>query len=88
MQSSSKAVLQPTIIGVADARHYLVGIIDSSDNFTGLGQRSVEVVSSLVAAKAYLRRHNVFSALLELQSAYDEMCSLPTRGRYRERISF
>lgn len=88
MQSSSIALFQPTIIAVAESRHYLVGVMDANDNFTGLGQSSAEVVGSLVAAKAFLRDNNIFSAQLELQTAYDEMCGLSSSGRYRERISF
>jgi len=37
MQLSLLPSLDPTIIAVAGASHYLVGVIDSSDNFVGLG---------------------------------------------------
>tara|TARA_R110000737_G_scaffold157758_2_gene186164 strand:- start:1394 stop:1660 length:267 start_codon:yes stop_codon:yes gene_type:complete len=88
MQSSSTAYFQPTILAIAESRHYLVGVMDANDNFSGLGQSSAHVVGSLVAAKAFLRDNNIFSAQLELQTAYDEMCGLAQSGRYRERISF
>ncbi|MGB2742005.1 MAG: DUF6482 family protein [Cognaticolwellia sp.] len=88
MQSSSTPYLQPTILAIADSRHYLVGAVDADGNFIGLEQNSAEIVNSLVAAKAYLRRNNVSSALLEIQSAYEEMCGQSISGRYREQISF
>lgn len=88
MQSNSTPYLRPTILAIADSRHYLVGAVDADDNFIGLEQGAAEVVDSLVAAKAYLRRNNVSSALLEIQSAYDEMCGQSSSGRYREQISF
>lgn len=88
MQSSSTPYLRPTILAIADSRHYLVGAVDADDNFIGLAQNSAEIVNSLAEAKAYLRRNNVSSALLEIQSAYDEMCGQTSCGRYREQISF
>ena len=48
MQSSSTAHFQPTILAIAESTHYLVGVMDVNDNFTGLGQSSAEVVGSLV----------------------------------------
>jgi len=86
MQSSSTPFLQAIIIAVADSNHYLVGVVDANNNVTGLGQGAAEVVVSIVAAKAYLRGNNIFSALLEQDSAYDEMCGQPISGRYRQRV--
>jgi hypothetical protein len=37
MQLSLLPFLDPIIIVVAGASHHLVGVIDSSDNFVGLG---------------------------------------------------
>lgn len=89
MQSSSTSCLLPVIIGISDSSHYLVGMIDSKDNLSGLEQNTkATMFTSLVDAKAYLRRHNINSALLEFQSAYDEMCGQSTSGCYRERVSF
>jgi hypothetical protein len=77
------------IIGISDSSHYLVGMIDSKDNLSGLEQNTkAAMFTSLVDAKAYLRRHNINSALLEFQSAYDEMCGQSASGCYRERVSF
>jgi hypothetical protein len=79
----------PTIIGVADSTHYLVGAVDSNNNFMGLNQSSeVAVMSSLVEAKNHLRNNNIFSAALEFQSAYDEMCGTSCSGRCSQMIKF
>jgi hypothetical protein len=78
----------PTIIGVADSTHYLVGSVDSLNNFIGLNKSTeVAVMGSLVEAKNYLRENNIFSAALEFQSAYDEMCgSTRSSGRCSQMI--
>ena len=77
----------PTIIGIAESTHYLVGAVDSANNFIGLNKaRDVQVLASLADAKQYLRDHNIFTAALEFQTAYDEMCGTDTIGRCREII--
>ena len=78
----------PTIISVAEATHYLVGSVDSLNNFVGLNHSSdVVVKGSLVEAKNHLRENNIFSAALEFQSAYDEMCgSSSSVGRCSQMI--
>lgn len=86
MQANSTPSIQAMIIAVADSNHYLVGVVDSNNDFIGLGQGPAEVVDSIVAAKAYLRGNNIFSALLEMDSAYDEMCGQSVSARYRQRI--
>lgn len=69
----------PTIIGVADATHYLVGSSDEKENFIALKELgSVVTCQSLCAAKKLLRENNNNSAKLTLQTAYDEMCGLPS----------
>lgn len=78
----------PTIIGVADATHYLVGVTDSGNNFSGLNHNDHAVVLSLVEAKQYLRNQNIHHAMLELHSAYDEMCGSQTSGVIRQSIEF
>lgn len=65
--------LTPTIIGVADSTHYLVGLSDENNNLVGF-KGDVAVVNSLAEAKQYLRCQYVSSANLEFQTAYDEMC--------------
>ena len=70
---------KPTILGVADARHYLVGATDSENNFIALPcLQTIAVCNSLPLAKQLLRDNNINVAQLTLESAYDEMCGLPT----------
>jgi hypothetical protein len=69
---------KPTILGIADATHYLVGGTDNEGNFITLSPfREVTVCHSLSSAKQLLRDNNFVSAELSIQSAYDEMCGLP-----------
>ena len=77
--------MTPTIVGIADSTHYLVGLTDSSDNLVGLNG-DVAVLGSLVEAKQYLRDHNVSSAMLEFQTAYDEMCGSSTHQNVKQSI--
>lgn len=68
---------QPTIMGIADGTHYLVGAMDSDGNFAALATlEEVAICQSLGDAKQLLRDNHVESATLNLQSAYDEMCGL------------
>ena len=70
---------KPTILGVADARHYLVGAMDSESNFIALPcLQTIEMCSSLPLAKQLLRDNDINVAQLTLESAYDEMCGLPS----------
>ncbi len=79
--------MMPTILATAESTHYLVGAVDAGNNFIGLNKaRDVEVLSSLADAKQYLRDQNIFTAALEFQTAYDEMCGTDTMGRCREII--
>jgi predicted negative regulator of RcsB-dependent stress response len=87
--TSGKLQTIPTIIGVADSTHYLVGSVDSLNNFFGLNPATdVAVMGSLVEAKNYLRENNIFSAALEFQTAYDEMCGSQNSGRCSQIIKF
>ncbi len=77
-----------TIIGVADATHYLVGLTDANNNFAGLnGEVAGECVHSIVEAKALLKSHDYAIAHLEYQTAYDEMCGLDNSGKYQQVIN-
>ncbi len=80
--------IMPTIMAIAESSHYLVGAVDSSNNFIGLTEViDVEVLNSLADAKQYLRSHNIETATLEFQSAYDEMCGTDTVGSCRQIIN-
>lgn len=80
---------EPTIIGIADSTHYLVGRTDNQDNFDALPQLgSIAQCSSLSMAKSLLIEHNVHCAQLTLQTAYDEMCGLPACEPFKQTINF
>lgn len=86
MNSKSTGV-QPTIISVAESTHYLIGVMDGANNFTGLdGSSQMTTANSLSEAKQFLRNHHYFSAALEYQSAYDEMCGTNSIGRCQQII--
>lgn len=80
---------KPTIIGIAEGTHYLVGVTDTEENFTALPSlRKVAVCDSLSDAKQLLRNHRIDSAQLTLQTAYDEMCGLPVSSSTKQTICF
>ena len=67
----------PTILGISDGNHYLVGVTDEEGNFGAMPELgTIKVCPSLSDAKDVLRKHNVSSAQLSLESAYDEMCGI------------
>lgn len=71
----------PTILGVAESTHYLVGTTDQSGDLVALSQLDeVAICRSLEAAKLLLKDYNVQQAQLVLETAYDEMCGLPSSG--------
>ena len=81
--------INPTIIGIADSTHYLVGSTDANKNFVGLSpDQDIVTVNSLAEAKKLLRDHNIHGATLELQSAYDEMCGSASSGTLSQYIEF
>ncbi|WP_435275871.1 DUF6482 family protein [Psychrobium sp. nBUS_13] len=78
---------EPTIIGIADGTHYLVGVTDNNGNFSSLPSlKSVAICQSLADAKQVLRDQHIETATLNLQSAYDEMCGLATPSITSETI--
>ncbi|TRY14166.1 DUF6482 family protein [Shewanella hanedai] len=86
-KASQTQQLYPRIIGVADSNQYLVGTIDSEDNFVELSEgKRIRCFNSLAQAKNFLRSHQYHTVELEYQSAYDEMCGLPTSKNYKEVI--
>lgn len=78
---------EPTIIGIADGTHYLVGATDNNGDFSSLPSlKSVAICQSLAEAKQVLRDQHIEIATLSLQSAYDEMCGLATPSITSETI--
>lgn len=63
---------QTTILSTLDGSHYLVGMTDEQGNFGAMPElNTIQVCLSLSSAKDILRKHNISSAQLILQSAYD-----------------
>ncbi|NTS75762.1 hypothetical protein HR060_02685 [Catenovulum sp. SM1970] len=80
--------IRATIIGVADSTHYLVGVTDGQEKFVALPQlNDIAVCSSLCEAKQLLIEHRFDSAELHMESAYDEMCGLPSSGVYKQLLT-
>ncbi len=78
---------EPTIIGIADSTHYLVGTTDNNGDFSSLPSlKRVAVCQSLADAKQILRDQHIETATLNLQSAYDEMCGLGVPSTTTETI--
>lgn len=76
-----------TILSVAEATHYLVGMSDDENRLIALPALSeVTVCDSLAQAKQVLREHHFNSAELVMQTAYDEMCGMSSAGETRETI--
>ncbi|ACA87942.1 DUF6482 family protein [Shewanella woodyi] len=88
VQETSKIQqFSPKIIGVADSTQYLVGAIDCKNNFVELNEeKRIRCFNSLAQAKDLLRSHQYKTVELEYQSAYDEMCGLPSCDNYKELI--
>jgi hypothetical protein len=80
---------QARIIGMADATNYLLGTVDTSNDFVALPQLGeVLMCRSLATAKTLLREHNIHIAQLTFQTAYDEMCGLPVSSESHQTITF
>lgn len=78
----------PTIVSVAEATHYLVGIYDNANNFTAIDNtKSINSFPSLFEAKEFLRKSDITSAHIEYHTAYDEMCGAQTAGLCTEKIT-
>lgn len=80
--------MKATILSVAEATHYLVGLSEGNANLVALENNSeVSLCNSLSQAKQLLRDHNYHSAELVFQSAYDEMCGMSAPQLAFETIS-
>jgi uncharacterized protein DUF6482 len=88
-QSISKASITPTILGLADSPHYLVGGMTDSEEFVALSEaQGVAKFRSLTMAKEFLKSINYSFACLEFQSAYDEMCGAESQKLTGQTIYF
>jgi hypothetical protein len=87
INKTAKTDLPPTILGVADSTQYLVGRLDESNSFVALPNETAPTAfRSLAKAKDYLRKLKHPMANLEFQSAYDEMCGIPSGGSWVQLI--
>lgn len=76
-----------TILSVAEATHYLVGMSDESEQLVALPSSSaITVCDSLAQAKQVLREHHFDQAQLIMQTAYDEMCGLGSPSQTKQLI--
>ncbi len=90
MQSSPQNISRlPTIIGLADSPHYLVGSMNEDNDFVALSQaEGVAKFNSLSSAKDYLKSINYSSASLAFQTPYDEMCGNESSKQCTQTIRF
>lgn len=69
--------LTPTILGIAESTHYLVGATDENQGFVAHPRlKKVAVCKSLVEAKQILKNNNIENVEITWQTPYDEMCGL------------
>ena len=88
-QQATVNSVKPTILGLADSPHYLVGAMTDKDDFVALSETTgVTKFRSLTLAKEYLKSINYSSACLEFQSAYDEMCGAESQKLTGQTIYF
>lgn len=88
-QSNPQESITPTILGLADSPHYLVGAMNDSEEFVALSEtEGVAKFRSLTMAKDYLKSINYSFACLEFQSAYDEMCGSESHKLTGQTIHF
>ncbi|NVK23364.1 MAG: hypothetical protein HWE10_00415 [Gammaproteobacteria bacterium] len=86
---SNSEDIDATILAVNEATHYLVGLEDPQGNFIPLPNFDhVIPCDSLTNAKQLLKDCDIHAAKLTLQTAYDEMCGLPSSGTATEIITF
>ena len=80
--------VKTTIIGVSDGSHYLVGTTDEAGNFGAMPELGeIQVCDSLSCAKEVLRKLHISSAVLRLESAYDEMCGMSDAKAFNQVVS-
>ncbi|MCL1113835.1 MULTISPECIES: DUF6482 family protein [Shewanella] len=80
----------PTIISYADSNHYLLGIEDEQGNFKSARDKAGKLMSlnSITQAEALLKQHGIHYAIIEIQTAYDEMIGNSSTKHCRYRVEF
>jgi hypothetical protein len=86
----SQHATHPTIISYADSNHYLLGIKDENGSFQGARNKTGVLLSlnSIEQAKDLLKQQGIHYAIIEIQTAYDEMVGDGNDGHCRYRAEF
>ncbi|CAM4433798.1 DUF6482 family protein [Shewanella livingstonensis] len=86
----SQQTKYPTIISYADSNHYLLGVKDEQGNFRSARNKTGELVSlnSIKQAEVLLKQQGIHYAMIEIQTAYDEMIGNSSASHYRYRVEF
>ncbi|WP_220493771.1 DUF6482 family protein [Shewanella sp. SG41-4] len=86
----SEQTKHPTIICYADSNHYLLGVGDLLGNFYGVRDKTGKQLSlhSIKQAEVLLKQQGIDYAMIEIQTAYDEMIGNSIASHYHYRIEF
>ncbi|GGQ17853.1 DUF6482 family protein [Shewanella litoralis] len=86
----SQQALHPTIISYADSNHYLLGIEDEQGNFKSARDKTGKLMSlnSITQAEALLKQQGIHYAMIQIQTAYDEMIGNSSTQHCRYRVEF
>jgi hypothetical protein len=86
----SQQTKHPTIISYADSNHYLLGVKDLLGNFYSVRNKAGKQLSfnSIKQAEVLLKQQGIHYAMLEIQTAYDEMIGNSSTSHYHYRVEF
>ena len=82
--------LHPTIISYADSNHYLLGVKDDNGNFRSARSKDGKLLSlnSIKQAEELLKLQGIRYAIIEMQTAYDEMIGNSSNSPCHYRVNF
>ncbi|RPA38851.1 hypothetical protein EGC79_16645 [Shewanella vesiculosa] len=80
----------PTIISYADSNHYLLGLKDLDGNFQRAHDRDGKPLcfNSIKQAEELLKQQGISYAMIEMQTAYDEMVGNSSASHCHYRVEF
>jgi hypothetical protein len=86
----SQQAKHPTIISYADSNHYLLGIKDENGSFQSARNKAGVLLSlnSIKQAENLLKQQGINYAIIEIQTAYDEMVGVSSGSHCRYRVEF
>ena len=86
----SQQTKHPTIISYADSNHYLLGVEDLRGNFYSVLNKAGKQLSlhSIKQAEVLLKQQGIHYAMIEIQTAYDEMIGNSSASHYHYRVEF